>query len=203
MTKPRKRNRLIYGVGINDANYAIGGSTGGINWKCPYYQRWCDMLKRAYSSTYHKNHPSYKGVTVCDEWSLFSNFKEWVISQGIHNWQEYELDKDFLSEEEKIYSPETCIFISHNLNIFIADSKRARGKQPIGVSTKGRKFRASCSNPFSEKRPNQEYLGTFSTPEEAHEAWRQKKEEYANLLAEEAVDPRVAAKLREMYKKKE
>ena len=54
------------------------------------------------------------------------------------------------------------------------------------------KFRASCSNPFTQKR---EHLGYFTCEQEAHEAWLERKLELAHELAAIQEDPRVAEAL--------
>ena len=42
-------------------------------------------------------------------------------------------------------------------------------------------------------------LGYFSTPEEAHEAWRKRKHELAQLVAATEVDLRVVEALKKRY----
>lgn len=47
------RKTLIFGVGINDADY-VTRSTKVVdghqktNWRCPFYQAWSNMLERSY-----------------------------------------------------------------------------------------------------------------------------------------------------------
>lgn len=73
------------------------------------YQTWHNMLVRCYDSNYHKLFPTYKQCTVCNEWKNFTNFSEWFED----NYQEgLVLDKDSKVAGNKIYSPETCTFIS-------------------------------------------------------------------------------------------
>ena len=73
-----------------------------------------------------------------------------------------------------------------------------RGECPIGVHLfkPTGKYRANCGNPFTGKV---EYLGLFSTPEEAHEAWRKRKHELAQLVAATESDMRVVEALRKRY----
>jgi len=111
----------VYGIGINDADYrvvkqeCINGKSRQ-TWMCPFYRKWKDMLKRCYSKRFHESRPTYKGCTVCEEWLTFSNFKSWMEKQ---DWEGKHLDKDLLIEDNKVYSPETCIFISPEVNTFI------------------------------------------------------------------------------------
>ncbi len=202
--KPKK---LVYGVGINDADYVtqrfetIGCADGKqkqkLVWKCPYYSRWVDILKRCYSDKYQKRRPTYKDCTVSDEWLTFSNFKTWMSTQ---DWQGKQIDKDLLVEGNKVYSPETCVFVSGMVNSFTTDRGAARGEWLIGVCWNKRdgKFQARCRNPFTKKL---EYLGCFDCEQEAHNAWRKRKLELAHELAAIQTYPRVAKALIDRYSK--
>lgn len=195
----------IYGVGVNDANYVvkISKTIGYVEgkrktrrvWTCPYYTKWTGILERVYSEELQKKYPTYIGCTVCEEWKLFSNFKAWMEEQ---DWEGKELDKDLLVRGNKLYSPDTCIFVSLAVNIFMTENTANRGNWPIGVHWQKAdgKFIAMCSNTFTKK---QEYLGMFDCPEKAHRAWLTRKLELAKMLATEQDDPRVAKALVERY----
>lgn len=118
--------RLIYGVGINDSK-----STYIEGKRCKYYVTWKSMLQRCYSLKYKNKNPTYANCSVCDEWLTFSNFKAWMVKQ---NWEGKDLDKDILIEGNKIYSPETCFFISRRINTLLNVSKKRIGSLPLGVT---------------------------------------------------------------------
>ena len=176
----------LYGVGINDADYFVSRNEKIKGewiqvWKCPYYSRWKDMLYRCYSETYQKKYHSYRGCSVCEEWHLFSNFKSWMETQ---DWEGKCLDKDLLVYKNKIYSPETCIFIDNSTNTLLLTSERSRGDLPIGVrytnKTKGminertKPFSAQITDRRGDK-PKYKHLGYYKTPKEAHRAWQKAK----------------------------
>lgn len=188
-------NKLVYGVGLNDADYKISSKATGKKVLCPFYLRWRNMLARCYSGKYQERQPTYIGCTVCEEWLTFSNFKKWMEAQ---DWQGKALDKDVLFEGNKIYSPETCAFVDVNLNSFLIDRAASRGDWPVGVCFYKRdgNFMAQCSEPFTNKRGR---IGLFDCPEKAHEAWRKRKHELALLLADLQTDERVAAALRDRF----
>jgi len=200
-----KAKKLVYGVGINDADYVVkkmetigyvnGKQKQRLVWYCPYYRTWKNMLQRCYSHKYIEKYTTYVGCSVSEEWIRFSNFKRWMEKQG---WEGKQLDKDLLFEGNKVYSAETCVFVTQTVNIFTIDSGSSRGECLIGVNwDKGTsKFRASCSNPFTKKS---EYLGLFDCELEAHQAWLKRKLELATLLAAEQTDKRVAKALIERY----
>ena len=167
----------FYG-GVNDV---VGGSTRVINGKkvgCPIYGKWQQMFRRCYEEWYQDLHPTYKGCSVCPEWMLFSNFKSWAESK---EWQGRDLDKDFLSEGNKVYSPETCILIPQDINKFLTIRTNDRGANPLGVThnVKGAKkpYRAQA-NDYSGKRCG---IGTFYTEMEAHMAYLRFKLETLSL----------------------
>jgi uncharacterized CHY-type Zn-finger protein len=195
--------KLLFGVGYNDVGYSVYKSRmvdgKQINiWVCPYYQKWVKVLERCYSLEFHKRNPRYVGCYVCDDWLTFSNFIRWVDSQPNKNWINCEPDKDLLIVGNKIYSEDTCVFVTRQVNQFTKDSAGKRGSYMIGVkiNKEGNKYISDCSDPFLCK---QEYLGRFKTELEAHKAWQAKKHEHACQLADLQEDPRVAKALRERY----
>lgn len=167
---------LVYGVGVNDAGYVFDTTINGRRVRCPAYRSWKNMLERCYSEKFHHRNPTYAEVRVCDEWLSFMAFRKWWVENHVDGWQ---LDKDLLSDN-RIYSPEACIFVPAWLNNFTIDSGTARGEWPIGVcfDSRRRKFESRCRHPFGKR----EYLGHFSTPDEANAAWLTRKLEIANEL---------------------
>ena len=198
----RKRNKLVYGVGVNDADYnvyeyvTVDGKSK-IVWTCPFYRTWKHMLERCYSEKYQSKKPTYKGCSVCDDWLIFSNFKSWTEEQ---DWEGKQLDKDLLKEGNKIYSSEYCIFVDRKINSFVIDRSNDRGKYMLGVCWHKNtgKFKSSCRNPFTG---TQETLGYFIDELEAHSTWKTHKHELACQLAdsEYCTDPRLAEALRTRY----
>ena len=196
--------RLVYDIAFNDSTEPVEKYTNELQsdgslkkkrvWSCPFYRRWLSMIKRCYSPAYHQEKPTYRDVTCCEEWLVFSNFKRWMEQQ---DWEDKELDKDILGDG-KLYSPDTCVFVNKTTNTFLNTCAKSRGEWPIGVSYEPatKKFKANCSNPFSGKR---ELLGRFNTPEEAYESWRKRKHELAQVLADMESDGRVSAALRVKY----
>ena len=114
------------------------------------------------------------------------------------DWRDKSLDKDIIVPGNKLYSPDTCAFVLPATNLFVTARDACRGDYASGVGLFKRtgEYRAQCRNPFSEKK---EHLGHFSTPEEAHEAWRKRKHELAQLVAARESDPRVVEALKKRY----
>lgn len=110
-------------------------------WQCPIYKRWLCVLERCFSEKWKKASPAYRDVTCCQEWLLFSNFRNWMITQ---DWEGKELDKDLRVFDSKVYSPDNCCFVSSGLNTFLVKGRTAQSPLPIGVYQK-----ASKKNPFA------------------------------------------------------
>lgn len=189
------KNKLVCGVGINDGGFPSYETINGKRSMNPFYRKWASMLERCYSTYDKEKHRTYDECYVCEEWLSLKSFKEWMEQQ---DWQGKELDKDLLVKGNKVYSPDTCIFISHQLNTFVVDCGSARGRYPLGVSyhSLSGKFNAKCRNPFNGKR---ESLGYFACMHQAHEAWRVRKHELACQLAEVQEDDRLNKALRMRY----
>ena len=109
------------------------------------YKIWCQMLNRVYNEKQLMKKPTYKVCSVGERWLVFANFLEDLPSVFNYeiwkNSSDYELDKDFLQKGKdfKVYSPETCIFISHTLNVYEAKTRPRNNKKEKIVPAKPRK----------------------------------------------------------------
>lgn len=176
---------LICGIGVNDADYPIWKIINGKNRIDLFYRKWCDMIKRCYSEKEQERNPSYKGCSVIDEWHYFMTFKEWMEKQ---DWEGKELDKDILIQGNKVYSPNTCIFVSRSVNALLCDSLASRGEYPQGVSlcNRPKKYRVRIKLYGKEK-----YLGRFHAEAEAEIIYLKAKVEYIKEVALKLTDQRV------------
>ena len=178
-----------YGVGVNDASYVTKPTVNGVRLLDPAYRAWAGMLNRAYDPKYHARYPTYVGVTVCEEWHSFSAFRTWWLANYRDDGH---MDKDLLVVGNREYSPWSCLYVPQWLNTFTIDSGASRGEFPIGVCLDKRsgKYQSECCNPITGK---QCYLGYFTTPEAAHDAWLNYKLALADQLKTDmdAIDPRI------------
>lgn len=170
--------RLVYGIGINDAdhritvNERIGGKLKQ-TWICPYYSTWKGILMRTKESFWLKN-PTYHGCKINKDWLRFSNFETWLKEQPSHaewlaNPKDWAVDKDFVFPGNKTYSPETCCLLPRYVNNALLDSSSIRGEYPLGVSYhKQHKKLYSCI----KIEGKQHFLGLHSDTKEAHKAWQ-------------------------------
>lgn len=165
-------NSSVLGIGTNDVNFMVSNK-GKIH---PLYRVWYNMLYRC-TDKYANIWPTYRGCSISDYFSLLSNFIKWSINNNYTIG--YHLDKDILVRNNKIYSPELCMFVPAEINTCITNSNKIRGKYPQGVYKDGNLFKAQISTGGSTRKS----LGRYSSMEEAHKAWQLAKLDHLRYLA--------------------
>ncbi len=148
------------------------------------------MLERCYSEKYHSICPTYIDCSVCSEWLVFTAFKKWMITQ---DWKSKHLDKDILEIGNKIYSPNTCLFVSPEINGLMIDKKSFLGDLPQGVSRvkSTDRFRARC---YANGKSN--HIGYFRDVDSASEAYNKFKSAHVLSLSNEHPEPLKSALVR-------
>lgn len=171
-TAPKKRNKLILGVGVNDINSTITKEDGIV---IQSYRIWYGLLLRCYGK-YKTKSNAYDNCYVCEEWLRFSNFKKWFDENYMDG---YQLDKDILFKGNKLYSPETCCFVPQEINKLLTKHEKGRGKYPIGVHRDKWAFVAQISYDSIQK-----VIGRYDTQEEAFMSYKQEKEKHIKEVAQ-------------------
>lgn len=165
--------KLAYGVGyLGEGTFktCIGGEF------LKSYMKWRGILNRCYNKINQEKQPTYKGCTVTTEWHNYQIFAKWFEENYIEG---FELDKDILIKNNKVYSPETCCFVPKEINSMLTNRKSNKGKYPVGVNKRKCRFESRVNT--KEERV---YLGLFSTPEEAFQAYKIAKEKYIKEVAD-------------------
>ena len=170
---------------LGEGKFKVHDENGKIT-KC--YDAWRQMLRRCYDSKYHEKYYTYKGCEVHNELLCYQNFGEWFMD----NYYEIDgekmcLDKDILVKGNKIYSPETCVFVPNNINVLFTKRDKSRGSLPIGVSYHKQtgRYRAYCHvYNFKENKSKIKYLGYHNTPEQAFKVYKQFKEKNIKAIAD-------------------
>lgn len=181
LTKGRVSNpmkRTVYGKGY----LGVGKYSPSFNTR--EYKLWKNMLERVYCLNVRYTRMSYEDVEVCEEWHNFQNFAEWCETQKFLNAKDgkgnkYQLDKDILVKGNRVYSPETCCFVPHEINSLFVFGKSKRGEFAIGVGKENSKYQAYVS-----KNGETVYLGVFETPKKAFEHYKKVKESHIKEVAE-------------------
>ena len=143
------------------------------------YMVWTHIFERCYNENVRYKYPTYKNTTICEEWHNFQNFAKWYSENYIEG---YFLDKDLkqMNSENKIYSPDTCVFISRKINNFIATDYSNNTSGSVGVQNykNGTSFRAS-SRYFENGK--QKHIGSYATEEEASNAYSNFRKEQCEI----------------------
>ena len=83
--------------------------------KTPLYYVWRGMLQRVgvYKCADEKDKRDYqdRGITVCDEWLVFENFRDWALSHGYK--EDLQIDR---RDNDKGYCPENCRWVTPKEN---------------------------------------------------------------------------------------
>jgi hypothetical protein len=159
----------VAGVGISDAEYSP------IKTKCPFYVVWQSMLVRCYSQRMLTRNPTYAGCSVTPEWHRFTTFRLWM---GQQNWVGKQLDKDLRIPGNREYGPQTCLFVSHQINGLLSTQPKQRGDLPIGVTRCGDKYKTTL-----KKERKTYHIGVYPTISGAAAAYILAKANWIEELA--------------------
>jgi hypothetical protein len=201
----RKKDVKLFGFGINDSETPVylkervNGKWRN-KWVCPAYTDWYSMLRRSFSSVHKKRCQSYKEVTCCEDWLLFSNFKSWWDEQQTNSpvpLEDLALDKDLLGNS-KLYSPETCCYITQKTNSFISSLKKFSGLMLGVINGKNGRFIAQCQGYRGTKRG---WVGSSDNELDAHIMYLKAKVTVLDEILNTEFDANVVGKLQEIREK--
>ena len=167
---PKSGDKLVYGVALNDVRGSMSytDAATGKRVKIPAYRTWANMLKVCYSPIAPVEHPTYCGVTVCDEWLLFSTFQLWYDANFVEG---YHLNRTLAQPGNKVFCPVACRFVPQYLSQLVNDVSSKRGSL-LGVyyDPAQEKFTSTCQ--FNGKKRT---IGLFADSLQAHHAWQRFK----------------------------
>ncbi len=130
------------------------------------YSAWHGMLERCYSKGRQSKQPSYTGCTVCPEWHNFQVFAEWFVAGFSKGTQ---LDKDIKFPGNKVYSPETCIFVTNQVNSEFATAKHYKLIDPENNVIEIYNMRKFCRDNGITRSS---IISILSGEQENHKGWR-------------------------------
>lgn len=118
---------------------------------------------------------TYKG---CENHFIgYQEFTDWCQEQYGYMFKEsngyfWQLDKDILVPGNRIYSPETCMFVPCRVNNLLLTRQNFRGEYPLGVYKHG-----TPTQPFTGRFSSEAKVKSrqFATVEQAHKFWQQGK----------------------------
>ncbi|WP_312184571.1 hypothetical protein [Pantoea sp. CTOTU46764] len=161
------QEKKIYNVATNDIKHKDHDKNKDA------YRCWYNMLKRCYSG----ENVNYKDITVCSEWLVYSSFLKWYEDNFIPR---YHLDKDIIisGSAKRVYSPETCLFVHHKVNLTFRVRDNVTGYCGVKINGNGYQAQISSNGELSA-------LGTYNTASEAHVLWQKEKIIHIKRLIEE------------------
>lgn len=145
---------------------------------------WKDIASRCKKGSYNQiKFPRYVGCSMSNNFKNFQFFAEWCQKQIGYCVEGYHIDKDLLTNGNKEYHEDKCVFIPASLNYFLCAANAIRGDLPQGVSLVEDKFRASISIDGKTTA-----LGLFNSSKEASCAYKVAKEKEARRWVERLIN---------------
>lgn len=172
--------RSVYGVGyLGEGKYLATIDGKHTN----QYKEWIGIFVRCYNEKKLKKNITYEDCVIHEEWHNFQNFAKWYDDNYYEiNDEKMHIDKDILFKGNKVYSPETCVFVPQNINKLFTKRQNYRGKYPIGVS-----FNKNNDSFVARVNKNKKsiFLGCYDIPEKAFEVYKTEKEKCIKEIADE------------------
>jgi hypothetical protein len=152
------------------------------------YHDWLHMIQRCYNDKNLLARPTYKDCSVCEEWHNFQKFASWHKE----NYYEVEgelmsLDKDILIKGNRMYSPETCVFVPKRINNLFETKldNNTSGTRGIYLDKRYNTYSANCGVGNGKRS---KHIGSFKTLDEAFLAYKEFKENFIKQVADEYKD---------------
>jgi len=145
------------------------------------YHIWYDMIRRCYNND--EKFKWYWDCSVCDDWHNFQNFVDWFnINYYSVPGETMHLDKDIICKGNRIYSPETCVFVPVRINEIFTSKLNKSNDLPVGCNYNHGKIQVTCRTDYA-----QHVIGRFDKEDKlgAFKAYKEFKESYIKQLAEE------------------
>lgn len=176
----RKR---VNGIGINDAPYLVTYREDGKLMTCPYYRTWVGMFTRCYGVPWLQRNPTYVGCSVSPAWHKFTDFRAWMQMQ---TWEGMQLDKDIKVPGNKVYGPDTCLWVSAQINSLFNTGNTSKSGLPAGVSKhRSGRFEVGVSYGGGKRT----YVGSYNTVREAADAYVVAKADAIKLTVDKEPNP--------------
>lgn len=150
--------------------------------------RWAEMLKRCNpNSKNNQRFPRYNGCS--NGFRDFQEFVEWSMSEYGYALTEvigkkdalWHLEKDIIKADNKVYSPEMCLFVPQEANALFTLACKSRGEYPIGVSWNEKGKTLEC---YARTKDGRKYFGRSDDPMYLHRIWQIEKTKHIRFVAD-------------------
>lgn len=155
--------------------------------RTPEYNTWSSMIRRCHDPNFISREPTYEGCIIVDDWYCYQDFGYWYTDNYYEvPGEKMQLDKDILVKNNKVYGPDTCIFVPHHINSLFTTRKNRRGELPIGVFYTNKystnRYSVRCNTMFGDRKTIT--VHGFTDPTEAFETYKELKEQEIKRVAD-------------------
>ncbi|MGD6876983.1 hypothetical protein [Bacillus infantis] len=168
-----KLAKSVFGVGVL-------GEVKMVDFKREY-SVWSGMLERCYDPNCH-SYQRYggRGITVCERWHTFTNFLEDLrdiegFDEDLFYKGKIYIDKDIKQKDIvlKVYSPDTCVFVSLQENNAAIDYEH-RKKSCYAMSPEGKIQEVKGINEFARQNNliKQGVYNCLRGKNKTHKGWK-------------------------------
>lgn len=152
------------------------------------YTTWSNIITRCYNPKRHDLQPFYRDCEISEDWRDFQNFADWFYS---HDYSDmgYQIDKDLLVINNRLYSKDTVCFLPQEINKLITIRNKSNGRK---LGTSFHKSKGSWSAQISIKS-KMLHLGYFDNELDAHLEFMRCKKQYIRDMAiewRERIEPK-------------
>lgn len=171
--KGQVKNRMmpsVFGVGFLGVGPHKSKHKG---FKTAAYSCWLSILERCYCEKRLEIYPAYRGCSVSPVWHNFQKFAAWYEDNYPTDGGDYDLDKDIKVQGNRIYSPDTCMFVTGQENQAERNvrvcSKKGKFLSPDGEVFAVVNIRAFCR----EKGLHQSYMSRIANGKlQQYKGWK-------------------------------
>lgn len=167
--------KTVYGIGfMGDGDYKTSDKGKSLK----EGTMWFNIMQRCYDPKYHETCPSYITTTICSRWENYQNFCEDLpLIEGYDLWKQdsfrYHLDKDKkqIDVDNKVYSLETCCFITNSENTILSNVSTSSYQ---AIDPTGKKYFFTNQREFAELHDmtRKGISSVISGAQKSHRGWR-------------------------------
>lgn len=110
----------------------------------------------------HTNSPTYSECVIHPDFLDFQKFAAWCQKQIGFGVKGYALDKDIVIHGNKVYGPDTCVFVPQALNNLILSKRSDASIHPGVTSTKYGRYKVTAT-----RGGKHSYIATFDNVDDA------------------------------------
>ena len=147
-----------------NGNWSSGYGKDGKTYHTKASAVWHAMRQRCGVGGSKKSNPAYVDCKISENFLNFQYFANWCQNQIGYEQIGYELDKDILVENNRLYCENNCRFVPQELNSFFCVRSGPISNLPKGVTR--------CRDKYMVRLAAAGYLGVYQTVEQAAQIYQ-------------------------------